>query len=73
MNNPQFSISYNGHRTAVTCLADNIFMVQITPMPFHIQYLLNDEGIGYWVEVEDSRETALSADLGQLIAQEHFT
>ena len=69
MNNPQISINYNGHRTAVTCLANNIFRVQITTRPYHIQRKLKDDGTEFWVEVESDRETWLSKDLGQLIAK----
>ena len=68
MRNPQISINYNGHRTAVTCLEDNIFYVQITPTPYRIQRRLHDDGTDVWIEIESNRETMLSKNLGHLIA-----
>lgn len=72
MNNPQVTISYNGHRTAVTCLSDNIYLVQISPCPYHIQYKTRADGTGYWVEVEDHRETSLANDIGRLIREQQL-
>ena len=70
MNNPQISISYNGHRTAVTCMEDNTFMVQITSHPYLIQHIKKEDGTGYWIEVESNRETPLSTIIGSLIEEQ---
>lgn len=67
MNNPQISISYNGHKTAVTCMEDNIYMVQITSHPYLIQHIENGDGLGFWIEVESKRTTLLSTTIGDLI------
>lgn len=70
MNNDQISISYNGHKTSVTCLANNVYMVQITSRPFYIKKQVEDDAVVKWLEVETDRETNLSKELGQLISKQ---
>lgn len=70
MNDPQISISYNGRKTAVTCLPDNTFLVQITSKPYYIRMLNSEDGLCRWVEVETDRTTPLASEIGGIIEKQ---
>lgn len=72
MNNPQFSVLYNGHPVAVTILDGELYMVQVTYKPMQIQLKKNFDGSANWVEVETQQETYLTREIGKLIA-EHYS
>ncbi len=68
MNNPQFSVPYNGHPVAVTILDNDIYMVQVTYKPLKVQFKKNDDGTENWIELESQQETFLTNEIGRLIS-----
>jgi hypothetical protein len=68
MNN-QFSVSYNGHPVAVTVLDNEVYVVQISYKPNHLQLRKDNEGCEYWVDMETNMETAMSKQMGYLISE----
>lgn len=71
MSNPQFSVSYNGHPTAVTVLGDGTYIVQVSYKPLHIQSKKNNDGTESWIEVESRQETFVTREVGRLISQHY--
>ncbi len=67
MSNQQLTISYNGHKTAVTCVGNNTYLIQITSSPYYVQFVSNDDGTPKWIEVSTGMQTPLSKELGELI------
>ena len=68
MNNPQFSVMYNGHPVAVTILDNDVYMAQVTYIPLYIQLKKNKDGTENWVELESQRPTFVSSEIGRLIS-----
>lgn len=66
--NRQIEINYNGHKTAVTCLPNDEYYIQITNSPYVIKRMPQPDGSATWIEVEQNRETELSENIGNLIA-----
>ena len=71
MNNPQFSVMYNGHPVAVTKLDNDVYMAQVTYKPLQIQLHRNEDGTENWVELESQRPTFVTNEIGRLISN-HF-
>lgn len=67
MSNPQFSVLYNGHPVAITILADDLYLVQVTYKPLQIQLQKNNDGTEKWIEVDTQQETFLTCEIGKLI------
>ncbi|WP_018614538.1 hypothetical protein [Segetibacter koreensis] len=67
MNNPQFTVLYNGHPVAVTKLDNDTYIVQATYKPQQIQLKKNSDGSEKWVEVETQLQTFLTNEMGRLI------
>jgi hypothetical protein len=68
MNNPQFSVSYNGHPVAVTVLGNDTYMVQVSYKPVELQLRKNDDGTENWIEADSKQETFLTKEIGNLIS-----
>jgi hypothetical protein len=73
MNNPQFSVFYNGHPVAVTVLGDDRYMVQVTYKPIQIQLKKNSDGTENWVEVENGQQTYVVNEIGRLISEHNYS
>jgi len=69
MNNPQFSVMYNGHPVAVTILDKDNYVVQVTYKPLQIEFRRNNDGTANWVEAETKQETYLTSEIGKLISR----
>ena len=67
MPNPQFDISYNGHRVAVTILDKDLYYVQITYKPVEVQLVRNNNGTENWIEKETREQSFLANEIGRLI------
>src|SRR3954463_6824877 len=67
MNNPQFSVNYNGHPVAVTVLPNDLYMVQVTYKPLQIKLQKNEDGTENWVEADTQQPTFLTTEIGRLI------
>lgn len=57
MNNPQFSVMYNGHPVAVTKLDNDVYLAQVTYKPLQLQLRKNKDGTENWVELESQLPT----------------
>ena len=71
MNNPQFSVSYNGHPVAVTILDNDTYIVQVTYKPVQIERKKDTYGGEKWVESDSQLETYVTNEVGRLISNHY--
>jgi len=73
MNNPQFSVLYNGQPVAVTLLSDDRYLVQVSYKPLEIQMKRSVDGKEEWVEAETQQPTFLTTEIGKLVADRLYS
>ena len=73
MNNPQFSVSYNGHPVAITVIDADTYIAQVTYKPMHLQLKKNNDGTKKWIDVDSQQETYVTSELGKLITNHYHS